>query len=116
MKLKNLVWMTGLAFGLSCQSAWSVEKMRLDNLRPEMAAAFDEVMRALFSKQVTKAEMVRSHELDLERTEALARNETQADLKAMYQNMAQNKRQALDELRGDPEGTMYAGRGQFARR
>lgn len=90
----------------------SVEKMRLDNLRPEMAAAFDEVMRALFSKQITKAEMVRSHELDLERTEALARNETQADLKAMYQNMAQNKRQALNELRGDPEGTMYAGRGR----
>ena len=90
----------------------NVEKMRLDNLRPEMAAAFDEVMRALFSKQITKAEMVRSHELDLERTEALARNETQADLKAMYQNMAQNKRQALNELRGDPEGTMYAGRGR----
>lgn len=90
----------------------AVEKMRLDNLRPEMAAAFDEVMRALFSQQVTKAEMVRSHELDLERTEALARNETQADLKAMYQNMVQNKRQALDELRGDPEDTMYAGRGR----
>ncbi|WP_440111786.1 PLxRFG domain-containing protein [Acidovorax sp. BL-A-41-H1] len=90
----------------------NVEKMRLDNLRPEMAAAFDGVMRALFSKQVTKAEMVRSHELDLERTEALARNEQVADLKAMYQNMVQNKRQALNEMRGDPEGTMYAGRGR----
>lgn len=90
----------------------NVEKMRLDNLRPEMAAAFDGVMRALFSKQITKAEMVRSHELDLERTEALARNEQQPDLKAMYQNMVQNKQQALNEMRGDPEGTMYAGRGR----
>lgn len=90
----------------------NVEKMRLDNLRPEMAAAFDEVMRGLFKKQITKAEMVRSLELDLERTEALARSEQVADLKAMYQNMVQNKRQALDELRGDPEGTMYAGRGR----
>jgi hypothetical protein len=90
----------------------AVNKMRLDNLRPEMAAAFDEVMRALFSKQITKAEMVRSLELDLERTEALARSEQVADLKAMYQNMVQNKRQALNELRGDPEGTMYAGRGR----
>lgn len=90
----------------------SVEKMRLDNLRPEMAAAFDEVMRALFSKQITKAEMVRSHELDLERTEALARKEQQAELKAMYQNMAQNKREALNELRNDPEGRLYAGRGR----
>lgn len=90
----------------------SVEKMRLDNLRPEMARAFDEVMQALFQKQVTKAEMVRSHELDLERTEALARSEQDAGLKAMYQNMVQNKRQALNELRNDPEGTMYAGRGR----
>lgn len=90
----------------------SVEKMRLDNLRPEMAAAFDEVMRALFQKQVTKAEMVRSHELDLERTEALAANEQDAGLKAMYQNAVANKRQALNELRNDPEGTLYAGNGR----
>ena len=90
----------------------NVEKMRLDNLRPEMAAAFDEVMRALFQKQITKAEMVRSHELDLERTQALARNEQDAELKAMYQNMVTNKRQALDELRKDPDDKMYAGRGR----
>lgn len=90
----------------------SVEKMRLDNLRPEMAAAFDEVMRALFQKQITKAEMVRSHELDLERTEALAAKEQDADMKAMYTNMAENKRQALEELRQDPEDRMYDGRGR----
>lgn len=90
----------------------NVEKMRLDNLRPEMAAAFDEVMRALFQKQITKAEMVRSHELDLERTEALARSEQDAEMKAMYQNMVQNKREALNELRNDPEGKLYAGRGR----
>ena len=87
----------------------NVEKMRLDNLRPEMAAAFDEVMRALFQKQVTKAEMVRSYELDLERTEALAAKEQDA---AMYQNMVQNKSQALEELRNDPDDKMYAGRGR----
>lgn len=90
----------------------NVEKMRLDNLRPEMAAAFDEVMRALFQKQITKAEMVRSHELDLERTQALARSEQDAEMKAMYQNMVQNKREALNELRNDPEGKLYAGRGR----
>lgn len=90
----------------------NVEKMRLDNLRPEMAAAFDEVMRALFQKQITKAEMVRSQELDLERTEALARNEQDADMRAMYANMAENKRQALEELRKDPDDKMYAGRGR----
>jgi hypothetical protein len=90
----------------------SVEKMRLDNLRPEMAAAFDEVMRALFSKQVTKAEMVRSQELDLERTEALSAKEQDAAMKAMYANMAENKREALDELRADPEDRMYDGRGR----
>lgn len=90
----------------------AVNKMRLDNLRPEMAAAFDEVMRALFQKQITKAEMVRSQELDLERTEALARNEQDADMRAMYANMAENKRQALNELRNDPEGKLYAGRGR----
>jgi len=90
----------------------AVEKRRLDNLRPEMAAAFDEVMRALFQKQITKAEMVRSQELDLERTEALARGEQDAEMKAMYQNMVQNKREALNELRNDPEGKLYAGRGR----
>lgn len=90
----------------------NVEKMRLNNLRPEMAAAFDEVMRALFQKQVTKAEMVRSQELDLERTESLVQQEQDAEMKAMYQRMATNKQQALNELRGDPDGTMYAGRGR----
>lgn len=90
----------------------SVEKIRLENLRPELARAFDEVMRALFQKQINKAEMVRSQELDLERTEALANKEQDAELKAMYQRMATNKRQALEELRRDPEDTMYAGRGR----
>ena len=90
----------------------NVEKMRLDNLRPELASAFDEVMRALFQQQLTKAEMVRSQELDLERTEALAQKEQDADLKAMYQRMAENKRQALEELRQDPDDKMYAGRGR----
>jgi len=90
----------------------TVERMRLDNLRPEMAQAFDGVMRALFQKQVTKAEMVRSQELDLERTQALAITEKDPQTKAMYQRMAENKQQALEELRKDPEDTMYSGRGR----
>lgn len=90
----------------------AVERMRLENLRPEMARAFDEVMQALFQKQVTKAEMVRSHELDLERTEALAQQEQDPKLKDMYQRMATSKRQFLEELRQDPEDKMYAGRGR----
>jgi hypothetical protein len=90
----------------------SVEKTRLENLRPELSRAFDEVMRALFQKQINKAEMVRSQELGLERTEALANKEQDAEMKAMYRRMATNKRQALEELRRDPEDTMYAGRGR----
>ncbi len=90
----------------------SVEKTRLANLRPEMARASDEVMRALFQKQITKAEMVRSQELDLERTEALVRKEQDTEMKAMYERMATNKRQALEELRKDPDDKMYTGRGR----
>ena len=45
MKLKNLVWMTGLAFGLACQSAWSVEKMRLGHGLPEDHAVHKAVVR-----------------------------------------------------------------------
>jgi hypothetical protein len=90
----------------------SVNKMRLDNLRPELAAAFDGVMQALFQKQINKAEMVRSQELGLERTEAMARMEPDAEMKAMYQRMAKNEREALEELRKDPEDKMYDSRGR----
>ncbi len=94
----------------------TVNKMRLDNMRPEMAKAFDDLMSALFSGQETKAEMVRSLELQLERTQALANSETDPQTKAMYQRMATSQAQNLEESRQEPEGKTYPkGRSQYAK-
>lgn len=94
----------------------TVNKMRLDNMRPEMAKAFDDVMSALFSGQETKAEMIRSLELQLERTQALANSETDPQTKAMYQRMATSQAQNLEESRQEPEGKTYPkGRSQYAK-
>jgi hypothetical protein len=92
-----------------------VNKVRLDNMRPEMAKAFDGVMSALFSGQETKAEMVRSLELQLERTQALAARETDPQTKAMYQRMVESQTQNLQESRSEPDGKLYPkGRSQYA--
>lgn len=92
-----------------------VSKVRLDNMRPEMAKAFDGVMSALFSGQETKAEMVRSLELQLERTQSLAARETDPQTKAMYQRMVESQTQNLQESRSEPDGKLYPkGRSQYA--
>ena len=92
-----------------------VNKMRLDNMRPEMAKAFDDVMSALFSGQETKAEMVRSLELQLERTQTLANSETDPQTKAMYARMAESQAQNLVESRNEPDGKTYPkGRSLYA--
>ena len=98
------------------QGKWAnVTKMRLANLRPEMAKAFDDVMSTLFSGQESKAQMVRSEELAIERYQALANKETDPQTKAMYQRGAESRLQALDELRKDPEDKMYPkGRSSYA--
>lgn len=98
------------------QGKWAnVTKLRLDNLRPEMAKAFDGVMSALFSGQETKAQMVRSEELSIERYQALADKETDADTKAMYLRGIESRKQALEELRKDPEDKTYPkGRSSYA--
>lgn len=94
----------------------SVEKMRLDNLRPELAQAFDRLMSALFSGQETKAQMVRGLELQLERTQALASKETDPQTKAMYERMAKSQGQNLDEARQEPDDKTYPmGRSTFAK-
>lgn len=48
----------------------SVEEMRLPNLRPEMSAAFDNVMQRIFKRKLDKAEAVRELELRLERAQS----------------------------------------------
>jgi hypothetical protein len=98
------------------EGKWAnVTKMRLDNLRPEMAKAFDEVMSALFSGQETKAQMVRSEELAIERYQALADKESDPEMKAVYLNGIKSRQQALEELRKDPEDKMYPkGRSNYA--
>jgi hypothetical protein len=93
----------------------SVEKLRLDNLRPELAKAFDQVMSALFSGQETKAQMVRGLELQLERTQALAGKETDSQTKAMYERMATSQEQNLAEARQEPDDkTFPKGRSSYA--
>lgn len=42
----------------------------LPNLRPEMAKAFDDLMTAIFKRDLTRAEMVRNTELSIEKTQA----------------------------------------------
>lgn len=98
------------------QGKWAkVTKMRLDNLRPEMSKAFDGVMSALFSGQETKAQMVRSEELAIERYKALADKETDPEMKAVYLNGIKSRQQALEELRKDPEDKTYPkGRSSYA--
>lgn len=48
------------------------EEMRLANIRPEMSAAFDGVMDALFNRDRTQADVVRDRELALERAQGNA--------------------------------------------
>lgn len=98
------------------EGKWAnVTKLRLNNLRPEMAKAFDGVMSALFSGQETKAQMVRSEELAIERYEALAAKETDPEMKAVYQRGIESRKQSLEELRKDPEDKTYPkGRSAYA--
>ena len=98
------------------QGKWAnVSKMRLANLRPEMAEAFDGVMSALFNGQETKAQMVRSEELAIERYEALAAKETDPEMKAVYQRGVESRKQSLEELRKEPDGKTYPkGRSAYA--
>ena len=98
------------------EGKWAnVTKMRLDNMRPEMAKAFDDVMSALFSGQETKAQMVRSEELAIERYQALADKETDPEMKAVYLRGIESRKQSLEELRKDPEDKTYPkGRSSYA--
>ncbi len=93
----------------------TVEKLRLDNLRPELAQAFDRMMSALFSGQETKSQMVRGLELQLERTQSLAAKETDSQTKAMYERMAMSQEQNLAESRLEPDDKTYPkGRSSYA--
>jgi hypothetical protein len=91
-----------------------IERMRLANLRPELAAAFDGVMRALFQDQLTQAQMIREQELAIERAEGYAATETDAATKRVYETRASELRKVLDDIRRDPESTLYSGRGRTA--
>lgn len=78
------------------------------NMRPEMAAAFDRVMSALFQKHITKAEFIRQLELKLEQTEAVLQRET-GSMQAMFQRSVDNQKQALAEARKEPEEKTFIG-------
>lgn len=57
------------------------KNQRLKNLRPEMSAAFDRVLKALFQRDLSKAEAVRDKELELEKVKAsIAANEGKTGL------------------------------------
>ncbi|MCA0214515.1 MAG: hypothetical protein LCH79_15225 [Proteobacteria bacterium] len=93
----------------------NVSKLRLDNMRPEMAQAFDNLMSALFSGQETKAQAVRSEELAIERYQALADKETDPQMKAAYQRGVEARQKGLEELRKDPDDKTYPkGRSMYA--
>lgn len=84
---------------------------RLAHLRPELAAAFDRVMRALFRQQLTKAETIRDLELRVERAETAVRE--RGDVAKLALDHA---RQALAQTRatmGDNERTS-GGRSSYA--
>lgn len=51
-------------------SGWMNTNRDLKNLRPELAAAFDKVMTALFNRDRTQAEAVRQAELEVENRQA----------------------------------------------
>ncbi len=93
-----------------------VAKMRLPNLRPELAKAFDGVMSALFQDQETKAQMVRNLELQLERTQTMAMSEQDPKLKAMYERSVKSQRQNLEEVRQEPDDKTYPkGQSEYAK-
>jgi len=55
------------ASGWDNMGRYTGAKQRLENLRPEMSAAFDKVMDALFARHKTQAEAIRDAELNLEK-------------------------------------------------
>lgn len=77
------------------------QKGRLANLRPEVAGAFDDVMRALFKETTTKAELVRDAELRLERLQAQIPAETNREKQDGLARAAQAQGQALVEMKRD---------------
>ena len=92
------------------------EKMRLANLRPELAAALDTVMSRLFQAQITKAEMLQQLQAGLAQTEAMAASMDDPKLKKVYENSAESQRQNIEELREDPDDKTYPrGRSEYAK-
>jgi GGDEF domain-containing protein len=91
---------------------------QLPNLRPEVAAAFNDVMRALFMKSQSKAEMVRDAELRLERAQAQFDAETSdPHRKGYYGRSIESQKRALAELRerqGEGERIYAGGNSSFA--
>ncbi len=61
------------------------QQRRLGNLRPELADRIDGVMRALFTGQQSKADMLKEFDGNIARAETLAaKSESDAGLQAMY--------------------------------
>lgn len=100
---------------VQAEGKWTkVEERRLENLRPDLAKAFDGVMLAIFQNQITKAEMVREQELAIERAQGFAATETDPAMKEVYQRQAQGMKEVLEDIKKDPDERLYDGRGRTA--
>ena len=91
------------------------DTLPLENLRPELARAFDNVMQALYEGRIDKPAMLADLTQQLERTKKLAETEGDPHYKAMYERSAASQQQNIDETKADPEGTTYPrGKSQYA--
>lgn len=98
------------------QGNWvNVKRTRLENLRPEVARAFDRVMSSLFSEQISKAERVRALELRLEREQARAAAMTDPQMKKVYEDGVARTEAELARVRAmDDSATFEGGRSSYS--
>ncbi len=83
---------------------------RLENLRPELASAFDRVMSTIYREQLDRAALVREAELTLERAQARLAGTTEEDLKRIYSRGVESAREGLNEALGLPPDAVRQGR------
>lgn len=83
---------------------------RLENLRPELASAFDRVMSTIYREQLDRAALVREAELTLERAQARLAGTTDEDLKRIFSRGVESARQSLNETLGLPPDAVRQGR------
>ena len=96
---------------------WTPETTRrLPNVRPELADKIDAVMRALFTGQQSKADMLKEMDAQIARAEQFAADAGQnVAVRDVATRQLENFRAARKEIESDPESATYPkGRSQFA--